>query len=122
MSDNQAIKLIYIFLKISDLYDLILKNHCMRFTNNNRPEFSDTEVITIYLFCILHEQRFNNTQIYNFADNHLRSWFPKLPSYTAFNTRLNNLAAVFEVLAEHLMSDIQYNTKNHCLKVLALFK
>jgi len=118
MSDNQAFKLIAIYLKISDLYVSHLKNHCMRFTNNNEPEFTDTELITIYIFCIIHEQRSNNTQIYKFADNYLRSWFPKLPSYTAFNTRLNNLAAVFEVLAEILMSELQPETSQNYIKVL----
>ncbi len=103
MTDNQAIKLTRIFLLISDLYDYELVNCCQRFTNNNKPEFTDSEIITIYIFAMIEEKRFTNLQIYNFAANYLSSWFPKLPSYTAFNTRLNLLASAFHKLSEILI-------------------
>jgi len=103
MTDNQAIKLIDIFLKISDLYDKELKYHCQRFSNNAEPDFTDTELITIYLYSMIHEERFKIKQIHAFANNHLRSWFPDLPSYTAFNTRLNRLPAAFKQLCSLLL-------------------
>ncbi len=103
MTDNQAIKLIYIYLKISDLYDTEIRYHCQRFSNNNEPDFTDVELITIYLYCMICEQRFKIRQIYNFACNHLHSWFPDLPSYVAFVNRLNRLPAAFMHLCSLLL-------------------
>jgi len=100
MTDNQAFKLIHIYLIISDLYDRDLKYYCQRFSNNNKPEFTDSELITIYLFAMTEHGHFNIAQIYKFAAEYLHSWFPKLPSYVAFNTRLNKLAPVFQRLTE----------------------
>lgn len=100
MTDNQALVLTDIFLSISDLYDSELFQYCQRFSNNNSPEFADTELITIYIYAMTQEERFSIKQIYNFSSRYLRSWFPKLPSYVAFNTRLNKLSAVFQRIAE----------------------
>ncbi len=100
MTDNQALILTGIFLSISDLYDSELFQYCQRFSNNNSPEFSDTELITIYLYAMTQEQRFTIRQIYDFSSRYLHSWFPKLPSYVAFNKRLNKLSSVFQRIAE----------------------
>ncbi len=103
MIDNQALKLVGMFLKISDLYDKELKYHCQRFSNNNEPDFTDIELITVYLYSMVHEERFKIKQIYNFASNYLRSWFPDLPSYVAFNTRLNRLPSALKHLCSLLL-------------------
>jgi len=53
--------------------------------------------VTIYLFGHMqgfHQQR----RIYDYACRHWRAWFPTLPSYQAFNRRLNRLAPAFEHL------------------------
>jgi hypothetical protein len=44
----------------------------------------------------------NIKQIYEYANDHLPSWFPLLPSYEAFNMRLNRLGDAFRLLAAHL--------------------
>ncbi len=44
-------------------------------------------------------------QIYKYADRHLRSWFPKLPSYTAFVQRLNKVADIFAPLLEIIQQE-----------------
>ena len=36
--------------------------------------------------------------IYEYADRHLRDWFPRLPSYVAYVQRLNQVADVFAPL------------------------
>ncbi len=36
-----------------------------RFINNKNPEFTDQEILTIYLFCVYEEQRFKVKEIYN---------------------------------------------------------
>ncbi len=118
MSDNQAFKLISIFLIINDLYNEDLKYYCQRFTNNKSPEFTDIELITIYLFAMAENERFTISQIYKFASEYLLSWFPKLPSYVAFNTRLNNMAAVFQRLTEILVKKMQATDRNQYFSLL----
>ena len=53
-----------------------------RQSNNFRPQFSDEECITVYLWGIS-QRRFEQKTIYNYTKNHLLDWFPKLPSYQA---------------------------------------
>ena len=36
--------------------------------------------------------------MHEFTNEYLRDWFPKLPSYEAFNVRINRLSKVFRVL------------------------
>jgi hypothetical protein len=103
----KELKLIAIYLYICSLYDNNLKYSCMRFSNNNEPEFTDQEILTIYLFAMHVEQRFKINQIHEFADGYLRSWFPRLPSYPAFNTRLNFLSEALKSLAVQLIEDFQ---------------
>jgi len=60
--------------------------------------------MTLYLFTVQQEQRFSVSQVYAFADQYLRSWFPGLPSYKAFNNRLNRLSEAFKAVAAHSFS------------------
>ena len=62
-------------------------------------KFTDEEVITIYLFGIIDKKRDIKT-IYEYADRHLRDWFPNLPGYHAYVQRLNKVADVFPALLE----------------------
>ena len=65
--------------------------------SNFRPHFTDEELVTVYLFGHMqgfHQQR----RIYDYTCRHWRAWFPALPSYQAFNRRLNRLAPAFERL------------------------
>lgn len=101
---NNEAKLIEIYMYICDFYEKDLKFHCQRFSNNDKPEFTDQEVLTIYIYSIYHEQRFKCKQIHTFAKDYLISWFPKLHSYAAFNNRINRLASVFPVLTNHLLN------------------
>ncbi|MCK5876853.1 MAG: hypothetical protein KAG43_04400 [Candidatus Marithrix sp.] len=63
-------------------------------SNPSDLKFSDEEVITIYLFGII-DGRTKNSDIYEYANRHLRDCFPKLPSYTAFIQRLNKVSGTF---------------------------
>lgn len=101
----KELKLISIYLYICDLYDSELKYLCQRFSNNNEPEFSDQEVITIYLYVMQVEQRLKIKQIHSFANDYLRSWFPRLHSYEAFVVRINRLSEVFKHLSSSLLSN-----------------
>jgi hypothetical protein len=103
ISKVKSTKLVEIFFYVSDAYEKELKFSCERFSNNSSPEFSDQEIMTVYLFCISQEQRTKIKQIYNFANEYLRSWFPKLPSYAAFNNRINRLSEAFRLLTASLL-------------------
>ena len=76
--EAKALKLIKIYFYVSERYEKELSYLCERFSNNNRPELIDQEIMTIYLYIIQEEQRCKVKQIYRFADEYLRSWFPKL--------------------------------------------
>ena len=100
----KALKLIAIYLYICELYDQKLQYSVQRYSNNDKPVFTDQEIMTVYLFSVHQEQRFNIKRIHTFADDYLRSWFPNLPSYQAFNNRVNRLGEAFRIVAEHNFS------------------
>ncbi|NJL60185.1 MAG: IS982 family transposase [Desulfobacteraceae bacterium] len=98
------IRLITLFIYVSMQYNTHLWVYCQRYGNNNRPEFTDEEVITIFLFGIM-QNHFEITDIYNYTRDHLSEWFPKLPSYAAFIQRLNRFESLFPALTEHILSN-----------------
>lgn len=117
---NQAIKikLLNIYLFICEKYENELRFHCQRFTNNNTPQFTDQEVITIYLFCVYVEKRFELKEMHRFIKNYFSDYFPKLHSYVAFSKRINRLAPVFGLLSESLIKE--FSPKNASSKVSLL--
>jgi hypothetical protein len=102
--DNQ---LIQIYLLVCHLYDSHSSLKYQRLSNF-KPNFSDEEIITIYLFGQLNE-RFNHRQIYDFIHDYWLAWFPRMPSYQAFNRRLNLLADNFQTLFAHLLQTEHLN-------------
>ena len=83
---------------IRDVYKSTLRFYCQRFSNNSNLEFTDEEILTIYLFCSYCQRYFGINEIHTFAKEYLSSWFPKLPSYQTFCVRLNMLSEAFKVL------------------------
>lgn len=75
------------------------------FPDNSRPQFTDEECITVFMWGIS-QRKFKQKTIYNYTQNHLLEWLPKLPSYQAFSDRLNRLAPAFQVLAEYWLNVI----------------
>jgi hypothetical protein len=110
ISQVKADKLIKIYFQVCEKYENELKFSCMRFSNNDEPEFTDQEAMTIYLFCVNQEQRMKIKQIHSFANDYLRSWFPRLPSYSAFDNRLNRLSEAFKQLAGSLLTEYKPST------------
>jgi len=76
-----------------------------RQNNNFRPQFSDEECITFFLWGIS-QRRFEQKTIHNYTKNHLLDWFPKLPSYAAFSRRLNAISPAFQALAELWLNSV----------------
>ena len=83
----------------------IIEASTQRLSNNFRPQFTDEECITVYLWGII-QRRFEQKAIYKYTENHLLDWFPKLPSYQAFSKRLNRLAPALQALAETWLNAI----------------
>lgn len=94
--------LVSIYLYICDLYESELKYECQRYSNNSKPEFTDQEVMTIYLFTTSQQHYFKVKEIHAFARDYLFSWFPLLPSYQQFNNRLVALNNAFRHLSVNI--------------------
>ena len=100
-------KLIALYYYICECYDKELRWHCERFSNNNSlPDFIDEELLTIYIFSMIEEEKYKVKSIHTYAKKYLHDWFPKLPSYQTFNNRLNRLASVFPPLIICLLKGV----------------
>lgn len=97
-------RLITIYLYVCKHYQQNLWVYSQRMSNYADLSFSDEEVIALYLFGVMDKHR-EIKQTYEYADRHLRSWFPRLPSYVAFVQRLNKVADVFASLLEIIQQE-----------------
>lgn len=101
---NQVIQ---IYLLVCQLYDSHSSLKYQR-DSNFKPVFTDQEIITVYLFGQLNE-KFNHRQIHRFIREYWLDWFPRMPSYQAFNRRLNLLTDNFQLLFAHLLESVRTN-------------
>ena len=91
----------------------------MRHTKNqSTPSFTDEEVLTTYLFSVAYERRFRVKDIYNYIYHHWLDYFPDLPSYAAYNARLNRMASIFPVLTEFLTN--KYSEQSNEQSIISL--
>lgn len=96
-------QLIALYLHVCRAYDTQPDLKYQR-QSNFRPRFTDEELLTVYLFG--HMQGFQQQRpLYDYALRHWRAWFPALPSYQAFNRRLNQLAPAFELLITEALTE-----------------
>lgn len=92
------IQLIQLFVWVCATYDKHPTLKFQRWSNNpTEPLFSDQEMVTIYLFSTL-QGHFKQSAMHSYVAGHWAAWFPHLPSYQAFNRRLNMLSEVWPVL------------------------
>jgi hypothetical protein len=106
---RKDIYLIQLYEYVCELYNEELWIEVQRFSNNKQWHLQgmvDEELITIYLFCKIQEQRNTLKEMYDHIKYYWGSWFPKLPSYTAFATRLAGLSCALEAMASLLCSRI----------------
>ena len=111
-------KLISIYFMVCD-HKAIINAAAMRYSNNGLPAFTDVEVITIYLYVSTRSGSCQNKkQIYEYANDHLRSWFPLLPKYEAFVQRCNHLESAMKSLSnalyERILSEKKEFTADIC--------
>lgn len=100
------LQLIALYDYVCHCYGTYSALHFQRQSNNYRPEFTDQELLTIYLFGIL-KRRFTTRDMYDYIHQHWQSWFPELPSYQAVNYRLNQAGWHFESLIDDLTRRLQ---------------
>lgn len=97
-------QLIELYLWVCRAYDTHPALKAQRMSNNHRPRFTDQEVMTVYLFGHL-QGHFTQRRTYDYTSGHWRAWFPDLPSYQAFNRRLNRLSAAFALLLQDRLAE-----------------
>ena len=97
--------LIRIYLFVCQHYQGRLAATAQRQSNNDQPDFTDEEVLTIYLFGLF-KNRETVSDIHQYAEDHFSDWFPDLPSYQSYNRRLNRLSAVFAPLVQEVLSEV----------------
>src|SRR3954469_25610080 len=103
----RQLQLICLYYYVCHCYDRYLCLHFQRQSNNYCPLFTDQEVITVYLFGLL-QRRFTSKDTYDFMKDYWLSWFPQLPSYQAYNHRINQLYWHLEVIVGDLMPQVPF--------------
>ena len=102
---DTASTLVRIYLFICSRYRGRLAAVAQRQSNNADPDFTDEEVLTIYVFGII-KKRSTISEIHEYVEDHFSDWFPDLPSYQSYNRRLNRLSAVFAPLVQEALSEV----------------
>ena len=106
----KELELIRLYCYLCDCNDKELALHHQRFSPNSCPaneKLTDVELLTIYFYCRQFENKHLKSEIHDYADRYLRSWFPDWPAYATFNTRLNNLCNSLQYLASQILNQIQ---------------
>ena len=108
--------LIWLYLLIDKMYKQTeLQLYLFRFSNNNIPFFTDTELITCAIFTELVGCK-DKKHGYKYIRHHYWDWFPCLPSYEAYNQKLNKfkdtLAYLFCILTK------TYNISKHAIAMI----
>lgn len=89
--------LIQLYVLVCQTYDNHSDTCFQRLSNNKQPDFTDQELVTIYLFGHLNRHR-EKKAIHEFIKNYWADWFPTLPSYQTFCYRLNLLEQTFQTI------------------------
>ena len=101
--ENQLIEL---YLLACHVYDTRSETCFQRLSNNSKPDFTDQELVTIYLFGHL-QGLFEKKAIHRLIDKYWRHYFPNLPAYQTFVARLNLLEQTFQTLGGHLQKMLE---------------
>jgi hypothetical protein len=104
------LELIRLYFYLCECNDKVLAVYHQRFSNNSSPsneKLTDVELLTIYFYCRRFEKKHSKSDVYDFAKRYLHSWFPNLPAYANFNSRINNLCHVMPHLIEWMLHDLE---------------
>ena len=105
-------QLITVYLTTCDFFSQLSPHTFLKISPNANSLFSDEETITIYVFGILNDLK-NVKSIFNFTKKFLSHWFPLLPSYEGYLSRLNALNMLFPELTNFLLKKDKFNTTIH---------
>ena len=106
----KELELIRLYYYLCDCNDKVLSIHHQRFSHNCSPsneKLDDIELLTIYFYCLRFENKHSKTEIYDYAKRYMFSWFPNLPNYANFTSRLNNLCSTIQYLIDRILFDLQ---------------
>ena len=94
--------LIQLYMLVCTMYDT-RGHYCFQRISNNPDtgRITDQELITLYWFGHLNG-RWEKKAIHEFIQTYWLHYFPKLPAYQTFVTRLNRLEASFHALGAYL--------------------
>ena len=112
--------LIRVYLFVCRRWTAHLHAVAQRQSNNSDPEFTDEEVLTIYLFGLI-RKRETVKDIHGYAEDHFPEWFPDLPSYAGYVRRLNRLSAVFAPLTQAAIAEIGSEEVTQTLRIADSF-
>jgi hypothetical protein len=97
-------QLIALYSKVCQVYNKDLSHFVQRFSHNGHQGYiTDSELLTIYLFSVQAEKKTEKKAMYQYIKDYWASWFPALPSYTAFCKRLNRLVDAFPIFINLLI-------------------
>lgn len=109
------IKLIQLYYYVCQSYRTQLRWQVQRFSSNSfTGQISDEELLTIYLFCVAYQEKYQLKSMHRYIQQHWLDWFPTLCSYQTFVNRLNRLADCLPLLVELLQEQLLEETAtNH---------
>jgi hypothetical protein len=98
-------QLIQIYLFVCQIYDNCSNTCFQRLSNNREPDFTDQELIAIWLFAHLND-KFQKKQMHKFIRDYWHTWFPQMPAYQTFVLRLNQLEPSFQTIGGILLNSL----------------
>lgn len=105
--------LISLYYYVCERYNSTLCWQVQRFSpNSNQGLITDEEIITIYLFCVAFQEKHKLKSMHRYIFEHWINWFPTLPSYETFVTRLNRISSIFPILVGCLLDDLDNTETN----------
>jgi hypothetical protein len=110
-------ELISLYLLVCKEYSRYLGAYCQRMSNHVELGISDEEVLTLYLFGLMSQQQ-KLTDIYEYAQRHLKEWFPTLPSYVTFVRRIDRLQDVFIPFIEQLQTCLPVSVQQEVYQLI----
>lgn len=107
-------RLITLYLWVCKHYQQHLRWVCERHSFHVCLQFSDEEVLTVYLFGVI-QQCPTVRRMHTYTRDHFSAWFPHLPSYAGFVQRLGRLAPALQVLLDRLANELPLPNHSTCL-------
>jgi len=108
---THSMKLISLYYEVCEMYNHYCHKNVLRHNHNGQHGIiTDEELLTIYLFCTIEEEKRSKKAMYKYILNHWHSRFPALPSYATFNDRMNRLLSVFPEMLTQLLSELSIPT------------